>query len=201
MKRPSTPCAETRPANPRRRPLHLDFQAGTSDCQRIGVPALHCALPRESRDAIRKAFISEFRQKENDDGGLEKAVDTIERFLMKAEADDRVPLVRHNAGGRNVGGGSSTMGTFLLILAGIFGVLLVLRLVGGLFGRQRTGYPGQTGGMGMIAPARARRVEAITAGQVTADAVEGSSRGYRAGSAVRRPVTGSMIRCLEGTVI
>ena len=44
------------------------------------------------------------------------------------------------------------MGTFLLILAGIFGVLLVLRLIGGLFGRQRAGYPGQMGGMGMNRP-------------------------------------------------
>jgi uncharacterized protein len=109
-------------------------------------------LPLEKRDAIRKAFISEFSNQQNYDGGLEKAVDTIERFLLKAEADVPAPLVRHHVGGRNAGGGRSTMGTFLLILVGIFGVLLVLRLVGGLFGRQGAGYPGQMGGMGMNRP-------------------------------------------------
>ncbi len=42
------------------------------------------------------------------------------------------------------------MGTFLLIMVGIFGVLLVLRLLGSLFGRSGgAGYPGQMGGMGM----------------------------------------------------
>ena len=45
------------------------------------------------------------------------------------------------------------MGTFLLIMLGIFGVLLVLRLLGGLFGRSAgAGYPGQMGGMGMRGP-------------------------------------------------
>ena len=41
------------------------------------------------------------------------------------------------------------MGTFLLIVAGIFGVLLVLRLLGGLFGRSAgPGMPGAGMGMG-----------------------------------------------------
>ena len=45
------------------------------------------------------------------------------------------------------------MGTFLLIILGIFGVLLVLRLLGGLFGRSAgAGYPNQMGGMGMQRP-------------------------------------------------
>ena len=45
------------------------------------------------------------------------------------------------------------MGTFLLIILGIFGVLLVLRLLGGLFGRSGgAGYPNQMGGMGMPRP-------------------------------------------------
>ena len=45
------------------------------------------------------------------------------------------------------------MGTFLLIILGIFGVLLVLRLLGGLFGRSAgAGYPNQMGGMGMPRP-------------------------------------------------
>ena len=156
-------------------------------------------LPLEKRDAIRHAFISELQKTRNYDGGLEKTVDTIERFLLKAEADVPAPLVRHNVGGRNVGGGSSTMGTFLLILVGIFGVLLVLKLVGGLFGRQQGGYPGQMGGMGMNRPGMGPRVRAPTAVQAMADAEAASSRASSAGSAVRWPATGSMIRCPGGT--
>lgn len=45
------------------------------------------------------------------------------------------------------------MGTFLLIILGIFGVLLVLRLLGGLFNRGAgAGNSGQMGGMGMPRP-------------------------------------------------
>ena len=62
-------------------------------------------LPLEKRDAIRNAFLSEFQKKQNYDGGLEKAVHTIEQCLLKAEADVPAPLVRRNVGGRNVGGG------------------------------------------------------------------------------------------------
>ena len=43
-----------------------------------------------------------------------------------------------------MGGGRSTFVTFLLIIAGIFGVLLVLRLIGGLFNRSAgQGSPGR----------------------------------------------------------
>lgn len=63
-------------------------------------------LPLEKRDAIRNAFLSEFQKKQNYDGGLEKAVHTIEQFLLKADAEVPAPIVRRNAGGRNVGGGT-----------------------------------------------------------------------------------------------
>jgi len=113
----------------------------------------------DKRDAIREAFIEEFRKK-NFDGGLMRAVETIERSLEGASVRTKsargaagVPAPVHNraAGGRDAAGGS-TMGTFLLIVAGIFGVLLVLRLVGGLFGGgARSGMPGAPG-MGMGRP-------------------------------------------------
>ena len=117
-------------------------------------------LPIEKRDAIRDAFVAEFKSK-NFDGGLMRAVQTIESSLegasvghKGARAPAAVPLPIHNpARAGRAGGGQSMMGTFLLIVLGIFGVLLVLRLLGGLFGRSAgAGYPGQMGGMGMPRP-------------------------------------------------
>ena len=110
-------------------------------------------IPIEKRDAIRDAFIEGFRKRDFD-GGLTHGVQAVERALEGAS-------VGHNAaqapGGLPLAprarGGQSTMGTFLLIILGIFGVLLVLRLLGGLFGRSAgAGYPNQMGGMGMPRP-------------------------------------------------
>ena len=114
-------------------------------------------LPIEKRDAIREAFLDEFKKKDFD-GGLTRAVETIERSLHGASGvgrAERAPAgapvrVQHGGPGRKAAAGGSTMGTFLLIAAGIFGVLLLLRLLGGLFGRSaRSGMPG---GMGMGRP-------------------------------------------------
>jgi uncharacterized protein len=114
-------------------------------------------LPIEKRDAIREAFLEEFHNK-NFDGGLTRAVETIERSLHgafgagraeRAPAAVPVPL-QHGGAGRKAASGGSTMGTFLLIVAGIFGVLLLLRVLGGLFGRSAR--PGMPGGMGMGRP-------------------------------------------------
>jgi uncharacterized protein len=95
-------------------------------------------LPLGKRDAIRSAFITEFKKKDFD-GGLERAVETIERALAGVSVGARAPIHRR-ADGPNVGGGRSMMGTFVLILLGIFGVLLLLRLLGGLFGRSPGAY-------------------------------------------------------------
>jgi uncharacterized membrane protein YgcG len=108
-------------------------------------------LPIEKRDAIRDALVEEFK-KENYDAGLTRAVETIEQSLEKAT------VVNRGAKGaaalpRRAEASHSTMGTFLLILLGIVGVLLVLRVLGGLLSRNaNSGYPGQMGGMGMQRP-------------------------------------------------
>ena len=98
-------------------------------------------LPIEKRDAIRDAFIEEFK-KDNFDGGLIQRCETIEQAL-----EGRLSRAGASSGpgacqcrcieppARRARGGHSTMGTFLLIILGIFGVLLFLRLLGGLFGR------------------------------------------------------------------
>jgi uncharacterized membrane protein YgcG len=110
-------------------------------------------VPIEKRDAIREAFIGRFHERDFD-GGLLKGVEAIEHTLEGAS-------VGHKAAHAPMGlplaakprGGQSTMGTFLLIILGIFGVLLVLRLLGGLFGRSAgAGYTNQMGGMGMPRP-------------------------------------------------
>jgi hypothetical protein len=116
-------------------------------------------LPLEKRDAIQEAFLKEFRNHGNYDGGLMNGVKAIEHSLEGVSAGGAVAhaggahaRVANRAGGAKAAGGQSTIVTFLWILAGIFGVLLVLRLVGGLFGRSAgAGYPGQ-GGMGMPRP-------------------------------------------------
>ena len=109
-------------------------------------------IPIEKRDAIREAFIERFH-KGDYDGGLKKGAEVIATALEGAS-------VGHKAAHAPVGlplgakprGGQSTMGTFLLIMLGIFGVLLVLRLLGGLFGRSGGAGYNQMGGMGMQRP-------------------------------------------------
>jgi len=118
-------------------------------------------LPIEKRDAIRDAFVAEFK-KNNFDDGLAHGVQAIERALegvsvghRAAQAPGVAPVQLHQPpAAARARGGQSTMSTFLLIVLGIFGVLLFLRLLGGLFGRSAgAGYPpGQMGGMGMPRP-------------------------------------------------
>ncbi len=111
-------------------------------------------MPIEKRDAIRDAFIEAFKKRDFD-GGLARGVQAIERALEGASAGHKAAQAPGGlpVAARARGGGQSTMGTFLLIILGIFGVLLVLRLLGGLFGRAGgAGYPNQMGGMGMQRP-------------------------------------------------
>ncbi len=110
-------------------------------------------LPIEKRDAIRDTFIEAFKKRDFD-GGLSRGVQAIERALEGASVGHKAAQA---PGGLPVAarakGGQSTMGTFLLIILGIFGVLLVLRLLGGLFGRSGgVGSANQMGGMGMQRP-------------------------------------------------
>jgi uncharacterized membrane protein YgcG len=105
------------------------------------------------RDAIREAFIASFRQRDFD-GGLAAGVAEIERTLdgytdtkrhAGARAGVPAPVGREARRGQ-VGGGGSMLSTFLVIGLGIFAVLIILRLLGGLFGRsQGSGYPGSMG--------------------------------------------------------
>lgn len=110
-------------------------------------------VPESQRDAIRQAFISEFKNR-NFDGGLEKGVQTIEKALEghrvgNARAGGRAGAPAPIGGGARrgqAGGGSGVFGTFLLIGLGILAVLVLLRILGGLFGRSAgAGYPGQMG--------------------------------------------------------
>jgi uncharacterized membrane protein YeaQ/YmgE (transglycosylase-associated protein family) len=110
-------------------------------------------LPEAKRERIGREFLEGFK-KHDFDGGLMRGVQAIEQALAgasvghkAAQAPGGLPLAANHRGGQ------STMGTFLLIILGIFGVLLVLRLLGGLFGRSTgAGYPNQMGGMGMPRP-------------------------------------------------
>jgi TPM domain len=111
-------------------------------------------LPMSRRDAIREAFIAGFK-KENFDEGLKQGVSTIEKALSEARVENKggaragLPApIGHGGPPAHVRGGGSLLGTFLLIGLGILAVLLLLRILGGLFGRSGAGYPGQMGGMG-----------------------------------------------------
>jgi hypothetical protein len=111
-------------------------------------------LPIDKRDAIRDALKKEFRAG-NFDGGLLAAVGEMESALEGVTAAKtpahglNAPLAVGDHGGavprpaRHSG-----FGSFVLIILGIFGVLLVLRVIGGLFGRRTgPGYGAPMGGM------------------------------------------------------
>lgn len=113
-------------------------------------------LPLEKRHAIRDAFIEGFRSRDFD-GGLLGGVKAIESALNGVKIEKRtahtpVPIAP-GARVRGAAGGGSTMTTILLIGGGILAVFLILRVLGGLFGRSAgAGYPNQPGGMGMPRP-------------------------------------------------
>jgi hypothetical protein len=117
------------------------------------------ALPIGKRDAIRDAFVEDFKHEGGYDAGLLNGARAIEKALEGVSVRGAglahgagVARAQHRADGGRVPAGRSTMGTFLMIIVGIFGVLLVLRLIGGLFNRSAgPGFPGQSG-MGMPRP-------------------------------------------------
>lgn len=113
-------------------------------------------VPLSQRDAIREGFIEGFKTQDWD-GGLERGVTRIEKALeghhvgtARANARAGVPApVGAGARRGQAGGGTGLFGTFLLIGLGILAVLILLRVLGGLFGRSAGGgYPDQMGAMG-----------------------------------------------------
>jgi TPM domain len=126
----------------------------------------HLTQPR--RIAIRNAFLSEF--KKNDyNTGLISGVKTIDETLATAKAEAGGPLrtTRPGAGAGRVvrvpgaapgaaarARGGSGWSAMLAILAVIFGIVLVIRILGSLFGgRQQVYGPGQMPGpAGMMGP-------------------------------------------------
>ena len=111
-------------------------------------------LPKAKRERIGHAFLEGFK-KHDFDGWFDprrgrRSSKLLEGACGRAQGGSSA---RGITLGGETRGGQSTMGTFLLIILGIFGVLLVLRLLGGLFGRSAgAGYPNQMGGMGMPRP-------------------------------------------------
>jgi uncharacterized membrane protein YgcG len=109
-------------------------------------------LPREARQAVREAMLAEFKTG-NYDQGLLKAVETMDRSLASAPAGTvrlrgGVPAPAHGLPRRaNADGGKFGVGTLLVIGLGIFGVLLLLRVLRGAFGQPGGGYPAGMGGM------------------------------------------------------
>jgi len=114
-------------------------------------------LPREARQAVRDAMLAEFKSG-NYDKGLLRAVETMDRSLASApsgalrlrpDAAAPAPAAPRRA---NAEGGKFGIGSLLMIGLGIFGVLLLLRVLGGLFNRSSGGYPAGMGMGGMPRP-------------------------------------------------
>src|SRR5207302_7284178 len=101
---------------------------------------LERVLPEEKLKDIRQAFIEEFRQKDFD-GGLKNGVMAIEKALHGVRLERTTEAARAGApvpvrpGVRRgpAGGGGGFLFTLLLIGLGIVAVLIVLRVLGGLF--------------------------------------------------------------------
>ncbi|SIO33296.1 uncharacterized protein SAMN05444166_3856 [Singulisphaera sp. GP187] len=109
-------------------------------------------LPSNVRLNIRDAFTSNFKV-ENFDAGLKQGVDGIGRALAGGPVAGAVPG-RGGMAGRPRGG-TSGVGTLLMLGLGIVAVMFVLRRLGSLFGGQQQGYgqgqmgrPGPMGGPG-----------------------------------------------------
>ena len=143
-------------------------------------------FPLKSRDAIQEAFLKEFKNHGNYDGGLMNGVKAIEHSLegVSCQARPHTPaghmhgLPTEPARGRRR---SIHHRHISVDPRGDFGVLLVLRLVGGLFGRSAgAGYPGQ-GGMGMPRPEWAAVPAIMVVAPVTAGEAAASSPGLLGG--------------------
>jgi uncharacterized protein len=110
-------------------------------------------LPRDTRLAIRNAMVEQFK-KGRFDAGLASAVEILDDSLTAAPAAGRrAPVPAPPGAGRaNVHGARFGVGTLLMIGLAILAVLVVLRILGGLFNRSSGGYPAQMGMGGMPRP-------------------------------------------------
>jgi uncharacterized protein len=108
-------------------------------------------MPRHERLAVRDALQRAFKAG-NFDQGLLNATEIIERSFSDVPVQPRA--VRDLPVGQRAGAQHARfgLGTLLMIGLGIFGVLLLLRLLGGLFGGSSAGYPPQMGMGGMPRP-------------------------------------------------
>ena len=104
-------------------------------------------LPRERRQAVRDALVGEFKNG-HFDAGLVKAAATLAESLSEAPVAAPRRAVPAVPAPRRGDAGKFGLGTLLVIGLGIFGVLVLLRVLGGLFSRGG-GYPAQMGMGGM----------------------------------------------------
>jgi uncharacterized membrane protein YgcG len=108
-------------------------------------------LPREKRLEVRDALVSQFKNQQFDKG-LEDAVAILDRALAQAPARaDQRGLAGRGVRHGQAAGGKFGVGSLLMIGLGIFGVLLLFRVLGGLFNRGG-GYPTGMGVGGMNQP-------------------------------------------------
>jgi uncharacterized protein len=110
-------------------------------------------LPRSKRLEIRDALVEEFKAGRFDEGLIRTAqiLDSALSGPVRAgqpRGAAGLP-VQHRGNPR---GGGFGIGTLLMIGLGIFGVLLVFRILGGLFGRSGSGYSGPMNAGGMSGP-------------------------------------------------
>lgn len=102
-------------------------------------------LPRQKRLEVRDALVSQFKRQQFDKG-LEDVVAILDRSLSEAPVGAKHPAVARRGVHRGqAAGGKFGVGSLLLIGLGIFGVLLLFRVMGGLANRGG----GYTSGMGV----------------------------------------------------
>lgn len=115
---------------------------------------LDSRLPRQKRLAIRDALNDEFKGGRFDQG-LARVAQLLDRDLSstagRAEAPRGVAGVPVQQRGHNPGVGFG-IGTLVMIALGIFGILLLFRVLGSAFGRSAGGYPGPGGPTGYPGP-------------------------------------------------
>jgi uncharacterized protein len=103
------------------------------------------ALPRDRRRAVRDALLGEFKNHRFDEGLL-KAAQILDKSLASAPAvtnQRALPAGQVPRRGQ-ADAGKFGVGTLIMIGLGILGVLVLLRVLGGAFGRGG-GYPAQMG--------------------------------------------------------
>ncbi len=111
-------------------------------------------LPREKRREVRDLLNREFKLRRFDEGliktaeYLDDALATAPAAVQRHRAVAGVPVQRREV----VKGGRFGLGTLLAIGLGIFGVLLLVRVLGGVFGRAGGGYSSPMGMGGMPGP-------------------------------------------------